>query len=268
MLDTNHYKNSSCAFAEQIVAYLYDETGEQEKAIFEAHLTDCENCAEELSAFGFVRSAVQQWRTAEFSPMRTPAIEIPFEKSSEISVISTENRSWFADLRRLLTLIPLRTATAALAILVVCAGLTLFVYNFSGKTDIAENNRQPVKTAAPIVKEKNEQSPKINDERELAEQNSPAPISQTSEELKIKNSRPAAENSSLKAPDQKRAAPKTEMLARNSDNSAPVHQIKNNVNLNKTVTAENRKAPKLANFDEIEDNSLRLSDLMAEVEKE
>ena len=90
MLDTNHYKNSSCAFAEQIVAYLYDEANPQEKTDFEAHLTNCENCADELSAFGLVRSSVQQWRTAEFLPMQIPAIEIPFEKHRAIVVNSTE----------------------------------------------------------------------------------------------------------------------------------------------------------------------------------
>ncbi len=260
MLDTNHYKNSSCAFAEQIVAYLYDEANPQEKTNFESHLANCENCAEELSAFGFVRSAVQQWRTAEFSPMRTPAIEIPFEKSSEISVISTEKRSWFAGLRRLFTLNPLRTATAALAILVVCAGLTLFIYNFSGNAEIAENNdnKPPESAALPTT----EQPTKV-DSIEIARDSSADKLSEPETE---KLPKAAAQNTVEKVSDSLRRTPKNESVAGNLNDSAPVRKVTEVGNINKTSVAKNEKLPKLADFDEPEDNSLRLSDLMAEVE--
>ena len=64
MLNNNH--NPSCAFAEQIVSYLYNETNAKEKAAFDAHLNNCSTCADELAGFGFVRSSIVEWKNAEF----------------------------------------------------------------------------------------------------------------------------------------------------------------------------------------------------------
>ena len=264
MLDTNH-KNSPCAFAEQLVSYLYDEVNAQEKSVFESHLTHCENCAEELSAFSFVRSSVQQWRTEEFSPMQTPAIEIPFKKPSEISIISTEKRSWFADLRQLFTA---QTAVTAVAVLAVCIGLTLFAYNFSGKTEIAEKNEN--KPTESVVSPLIEQPTKVDSE-EVASKNSannqnhapevinPTPKSENLPRFRRKSSIERVSNNT-------KQTAKNELVAQNSNNSAPVKKVKGSNKISKATVAKSRQVPKLTDFDEVEDNSLRLSDLMAEVE--
>ncbi len=267
MLDTNH-QNSSCAFAEQLVSYLYNEANAQEKSVFESHLTNCEKCADELSAFGFVRSSVQQWRTEEFSPMQTPAMEIPFEKSSEISVKSTEKRSWFADLRQLFTLFPAQTMVAAFAVLAVCIGLTLFAYNFSGKTEIAEKiYNKPIKSVvSPTV----EQPTKVDSE-EVARKNSADDQNSAPEVI---NAAPKSENlprfsrkSSIeRVSNNTKQTVKNELVAQNSNNSTPVRKVKDINKVNKEIVAKNQQVPKLADFDEVKDNSLRLSDLLAEVD--
>ncbi|MDQ3908724.1 MAG: zf-HC2 domain-containing protein, partial [Acidobacteriota bacterium] len=51
-------ETSECGRGEQLVAYLYGETGERERADFEGHLAACAACRAELSAFAQVREAV------------------------------------------------------------------------------------------------------------------------------------------------------------------------------------------------------------------
>ena len=267
MLDTNHYKNSSCAFAEQIVAYLYDEATAQEKTDFQAHLTDCENCADELSAFGFVRSSVQKWRTEEFLPMQTPAIEIPFEKSAEISVISAEKFSRLAGLRQLFTLSPAwAKASTAFALLVVCIGLTFVIINFSVSNDLAESRKSTSEKSiiSPAIENETEQNTEdVSDE--IAKQDSLGEIIEPFEDKPKVEKLPQTQlKSSIKnvSTDTKR----TRKIEAAAENSTPVRKVKKLNNINDLTVAKNQQIPKLADFDEFEDNSLRLSDLMAEVE--
>lgn len=266
MLDTNH-KNSSCAFAEQLVSYLYNEANAREKSVFESHLTNCENCADELSAFGFVRSSVQQWRTEEFSPLQTPAMEIPFEKSREIRASSTEKHSWFANLRQLFTLSP--AWATAFAVLFICIGLTFIIINFSGSNDVAESKQiAPEKSiVSPAIENKAEQNvEEVADE--IAKENLSDKITEPFEEKPEIETVPrvAPKNSIEKVSNNTKLKPKNETIAQNSSNSAPVRKVKDINNINKATVAKNQQVPKLADFDEVEDNSLRLSDLMAEVE--
>ncbi len=266
MLDTNH-KNSSCAFAEQLVSYLYNEANAQEKSVFESHLVNCENCADELSAFGFVRSSVQQWRTEEFSPMQTPAMKIPFEESREIRINSMEKHSWFANLRQLFTLSP--TWATAFATLIVCVGMIFLAINFSGSNDVAENNQiAPEKSViSPAIENEAEQNVKeVSDE--IAKESSSDKIVEPFEEKPEIESLPRVvpKNSIDRVSNNTKRTPKNEAAAQNSNNSAPVRKVTDLNKINKATIAENRQVPKLADFDEVEDNSLRLSDLMAEVE--
>ncbi len=70
----------------------------------------------------------------------------------------------------------------------------------------------------------------------------------------------------LKVSNNIKRTPKIEVAAQTSNNSASVRKVKDINNINKAAVAKNLQVPKLADFDEVEDNSLRLSDLMAEVE--
>lgn len=266
MLDTNH-QNSSCAFAEQLVSYLYNEANAQEKSVFESHLTNCENCTDELSAFGFVRSSVQQWKTEEFLPMQTPEMEIPFEKSSEIRVDSTEEYSWFTKLSQLFTFSP--AWATAFAVLFVCIGLTFIIINFSGSNDIAESKKNATEKSiiSPAIENKAEQNVvEVSDE--IVKESSSDKIAEPIEEKPEIETVPriAPKNSTVKISNKIKRTPKNETIAQNSNNSAPVRKVKDINNINKAAVAKNQKVPKLADFDEVEDNSLRLSDLMAEVE--
>ncbi len=269
MLDTN-YKNSSCAFAEQLVSYLYNEANAQEKSVFKSHLANCENCADELSAFGFVRSSVQQWRTEEFSPMQTPAMEIPFEKSPEIIINSTEKHPRLAGLRQFFAISPAwATTSAAFVLLTICVGLTFVAINFYGSNDIAKSKQiaSEKSIVSPVIENKAEQNvEEVSDE--IAKESSSDKIAEPLEEKpEIENlPRTAPKNSIVKVSNNTKRIPKNETIAQNYNNSAPVRKVKDINNINKATVAKNQQVPKLADFDEVEDNSLRLSELMAEVD--
>ena len=267
MLDTNH-QNPSCTFAEQLVSYLYGESGEQDKTQFELHLAACAKCADELAGFGLVRYSVQDWRTQEFSNLATPAIEIPFTFSPEIAAVAAEKRSRLADLRRFLTLSPAwGAAGAAFMILAMVAGSVFVMRSFYGGNDVADVIVNPQSSAAeqPIEK-KSEQPKEIIAAVEPAKQDSSAEISAPLEAMaKIKNAPQTAPETSLaKTADNPRRAPKSEMIAQNVNKSARKIKVDNGGN---AVAAETQKVPRLTEYKEVRDDSLRLSDLMAEVEK-
>jgi len=59
---TNHYH---CDDKERLVAYLYGETSERERAQVEAHLGGCRACAEEVAELRAVRADLAAWQPPE-----------------------------------------------------------------------------------------------------------------------------------------------------------------------------------------------------------
>ncbi len=58
---------NDCGRKEDLVAYLYDEAGVNERASFDRHLDDCDSCRNELTAFGRVRDELSAWQVG-FAP--------------------------------------------------------------------------------------------------------------------------------------------------------------------------------------------------------
>lgn len=56
-----------CDRKEDLVAYLYGEATAAERASFERHLNDCDDCGAELKAFGRVRDDLSAWQVG-FAP--------------------------------------------------------------------------------------------------------------------------------------------------------------------------------------------------------
>jgi Putative zinc-finger len=252
-MSSNNGHNSSCAFEEQIVSYLYDEASKQEKIEFETHLKTCANCAGELSGFGFVRSSIQEWRNEEIFALEMPALEIPALKTA---TVERESSSWLENLKRVFSFSP-KFAFGALAALVICAGLVVLALNFSGNRNIADSE---VKQPEPILA-----SNKINEEKIAAPKDekvsdiAPAPLKQETADNKfVEKSLPTKKDSRVKAPN---AAPKNKINAPKSNNFA--------TNKNKkTDKLEKQEIPTLSDFDEDEDESLRLADLFSEIDTE
>lgn len=262
---SNHQKHlSSCAFAAEIVSYVYDEFAEAEKRALENHLVKCAHCAAELADFAALRSSIGEWREIEFAGLENPLIEVPRGRKSVAHEISNGFASWAEKLRRTLTLAPLRAAAFAAAIVAVCFGLTLVAFKFSGGDLLAEKesfdqvkpiisptaqNTAEQKSAPQVLPDAADNSPKA-----LAKQKQlPAkPGSKTADQVNIKAAAVADS-----ADEQIR--PKTET-------SSPIKakSVKNE-NL-KVRPAPRQVAPKLSDDEETEDDSLRLADLFEEID--
>ncbi len=250
MLNNNH--NPSCAFAEQIVSYLYGETIGKEKATFDAHLNNCASCADELAGFGFVRASIVEWKTEEFLNLETPSINIPYPIA-----VATEKQSWLGELRKLFAL-SLTWATA-FAVLIVCVGLVLLAVNFSNDKNIARKVEKPTNAVvSPTVEEKPtppiEETAKQTPTEELPK---PSNIENASEKYSPQS---APKNQFVKVSNNVR---KNKGVTQTANNVVNIRKLKDDKT---TLTARKQVVPKLNSLEEEEDNSVRLADLFAEVE--
>ncbi len=145
LLETNH--KSTCKFAEELVAYLYDEIPAGTRATFEVHLSKCVSCTEELAGFTTVRSSVLEWRIQEFDILRSPAIELPYpvEPRTPNADPVKQTVSWAQYLGGLLELpakfYPLAVGFAAVVLL---AGLGVFLIPGISHKDIAGDNKSRI----------------------------------------------------------------------------------------------------------------------------
>ncbi len=274
---SNNHHNSQCSFAEDLVSYLYGEINSAEKSKFENHLDKCSSCDEELAAFGYVRSSINDWRDEDFLVLETPEIAIPvFEKQQTIdnSIISSNSRLWFGGLRNLFSLSPAwATGTGAFAALAVFIGLTLVFINSSKNSDLTES-KNPVNSTESIA----------NTEK-IAENNQI--ISENKEEIENKKDQPEPIFVEKNSPEKVEIPSKSENLSpekavvtvsekitktnRNTKNQKPsetsvAEKDRNNSN-NKSNNSAVKNVPKLSNLAEEDENddSLRLADLFDEV---
>jgi len=251
----NNHKNSNCGFSEELVSYLYGETGGAENTAFEAHLQSCAGCAEELEAFSGVHFSIDDWKLKEFANLVTPSIEIPYEKAEKSIAVSNVSGSWLSALRRdLFSLSPRgwSLATASFAVLAVCVGIALFALNSRKDNDVAGSNKNnPVilptveKTPEPTNVNANQKNQPDREVKPLNDPKSPQP------EVAI-------------APE-----PKNSRVVKASNNPRPVQKVENtNIQKNNEVkrNKNNEVPPKIVVEDDDEDNTLRLAELFDEID--
>jgi hypothetical protein len=268
MLDSN-YRNKSCGFGEEVVAYLYDEIGKNEKIRFESHLAICKNCEEEVNSFGVLRNSISEWRVTDFESLSLPEVKINFEDNKKtISSISTNSKSWFAGISRIFSISPpWATATAGFAVLVVCAVITFFAFNFVGENELSKINEKPTLNQ-PKTEEKVVQ-PEKND---LVENNSLE--QKKSDTFKIEgktNSEYVKETSIKKSPVKQKENIKKQILAKkdtkqqkNTNQKQVIKRPDDEIMAN----FDEKQVPKLSNFSEGTENetdSISLADLFDEV---
>jgi len=261
-MSNNNHNNSSCAFAEQMVSYLYGEADAKEKYKFETHLKNCLACTDELAAFGFVRSAVLDWRAERFSKLPTPSFDIPvpeFKKSFSTTVVSDGNSSWFAGFRQMFSFNLMR-ATAAFGILVICAGVAWFAFNSFGGNEIAENenNRNLIQAAVSPTVEIFKKPEEKNVADKKGEQSSlPFEVTNSSQQTK-REGQDRLNKSAIRVSNN---APKN-----NLDSSAR-NPKETNESIKKATSVRKKQIPNLNDAeDEEEDKTIRLADLFDELD--
>ncbi len=223
--------NSACCPGEEIVSYLYDEMPADVRARFEDHLASCTVCTDEFAEISDSRFSVYEWNKIEFAQIPTPVFAIRPQ--------DPEQTGWLERLTGLISLTPAWTRFAvAGAIIVVFGSVMLF------RSELASD----VTLTADI--------PAVISEVQKPDLSAATPAL------------PAAENIPTKideAPEAKAYVP-----SRNTK-SASKSRKSRSTGSNRVETASRRNfvprsAPRLTNVDIEEETSLRLADLLAEVE--
>jgi hypothetical protein len=222
----------SCGRADDIVAYMYGELGSDERGRFEKHLADCMSCIDEFAAVSDARFSVYEWNKEEFVPLATPVFSIPYTPRPAPSI------GFFAAIGEMIRGAGWPVPVAAS--LVLCAGLVFaaMIFTGTGSDQIARVEvEDKSQTADPSVAELPEiVEPVIENTKIPAASSGPA-ITQA------RRIQPQSVDRNMKQTSRKSDEPRirTELL--------PVVG----------------KAPVLSGFEENDDRSLRLSDLLDEI---
>lgn len=236
MRDSDH--NTRCKGNDKIVGYIFGELAPAERDQFEAHLEDCSSCIDELAAVSVSHFEVSEWRKAEFEPLATPVFAIPYRVTFMQRLQSTFGFApgW------------LTTAGAMASLLVVTAGGVFFASNFFSDHEVAaviENSNRP-----PTLPKKVSSADVVNGPAENGRDNAQVTSGDFNKQEPV--DRPVTKKPGNPAPKVVRA---------NTVNGPQI--VTKPKNLKPDVTVSN---PRLSDFEDDEDESLRLSDLFADID--
>src|SRR2546423_9899247 len=131
---------NACARAEDLIAYLYNESSEREASDFKRHLDDCASCRAELSAFAGVRDSVGLWRQQVLSAFEASESNT----STTLATDAPAHRSALRALREFFSLSPVSMqAATALATLAFIALIVVAVLHFSRSSNESALVAQP-----------------------------------------------------------------------------------------------------------------------------
>ncbi len=256
MINNNH-KNSACGFSDELVSYLYDEATDIEKTIFKAHLDNCSICADELSSFSGVHFSINDWKQKEFVSLKTPIIDIPYQKHEKPTIeVSGIKVSWLSGLRDLFALSPRAWSmtTASVVVLAVCVGIALFVVNSRNSTDIAGTDKTKSK---PMFSPTAEKTPPPSNTNVIE---NVSPDKQVKPNIEPKSTEPEVAGTNG-------ANSNNNRVVKVSNNQRP-SQRPENVRKNNETNNKNKNIPieiKTIEDDE-EDNTLRLAEMFDEID--
>lgn len=224
---------AGCSFSEEVVSYLYNEIGASKRTEFESHLMSCDTCTAELADVSFARLDVYEWHRDEFAEMPTPRIIIPYGEAAKASWVDAI-RSFFGS--------PARLATAGAAFAVVTLALGIVFLRAPTEESLMAVNKQVPEVVQDTVSRPD--SAVVDDSSKNDD------IGQAEDEKVF-----------AKDPDVK---PVKASVIRNSQNRGPKTVRSTPRNTPQPATAR-RNAPRLNDFEDEDDNTLRLGDLLAEI---
>ncbi len=223
--------NNNCGNSEAFVAYIYNELLVNDRERFEDHLLDCTACTDEFASVADSRYSVYEWRKLDFDPLETPVFQIPYT-ATQASI------GWFEAFKGIFATGPRLATAGAFVVLIAVAGIA-FINGGFGSGELAKVDYVPAVVESPLPPEPVRIEPDtVLPNVDTAEAIVPVPESPElakSEEMVTPRS---------KAVTTKRRV--TTVAVRN------VQQAPNSV-------------PRLNDFDDVTDTSLRLSDLVADI---
>ena len=224
--------DATCKYSNGILPYMYGEMVSPATDEFESHLLECQACTDEFAALSAARYEVYDWKKLEFDPLATPAIAIPYGEASTAVSWVEKLRTAFAGNWAMPT-----AAFAGLAIVSVFVALLVVPRGVDEVASI-DNSNTPANRPAANTPNQNQPSPTVATETDQIQESTPA----------RQPSRPTL----VREPSPRRPM-------RTQQSVAP-----KNIEARTTVTAPN--APRLNEFVEEEDDSLRLAELLEDVD--
>jgi len=218
---------NNCGFASEAVSYLYGEMPAAERSVFEDHLVGCDACTDEFAAISYSRVSVMEWQRGEFAHLPTPEIVIPYE---------TAAASWFDGVRGLFAFPGFGAAIAMAGLLIVITAAFVGYYvNSSKEPSVAVSEPITNKTAVPVDVPSSHPAEIINQ--------LPAPVAANEKRPTSRPTQPVRAVTKQRTPKVVRTL--TADLDRDIKPVVPVV-----------------KAPVLSTYDDDDDKSLRLTDLL------
>lgn len=226
-----NYKN--CGSGDAIVGYIYNELPSAERLAYEDHLLDCAACTDEFAAIADSRYAVYEWQKLEFEPMATPRFAIQYTETSV---------SWFDAIRSIFATGPRLATAGAFGLLIAALGLAVIISSDRSTEIVSIDSIEVIDTfsvpAAPTAEDtvatvSKPVEPNVADNDNVVR---PEFLADTKQTPKIEQKR------------------KTRVVRRN------------NLRPRNIGTDTQAKAPRLNDFEDFSDDSLRLADLVAEVD--
>lgn len=237
----NGKDKNSCLFGEELVSYIYGELPTAKHNAFESHLLNCSACTAEFADMSMSRLGVFEWHRDEFLPLATPHFVIPYEKTA----VAEPEYSWVDALRGLFS--PARFAMAGGAFAVLAVAFTaIYVATSSTGSNVAVGVTESV---TPVA---------VPDQREVAASKDFVKIDEenAADTTTVSNDQPQRVN---KTPD-----PKDTKVIQVKSVKKPVNRITQSQSAQKAPVTNN--APRLGTYVETEDTSLRLADLVADID--
>ena len=232
-------KIKECGFSADMVPYMYAELPAAESAIFETHLLDCTACTDEFASLSSARYEVYDWKKVEFDMIPTPSFVVPVAFESDPAM------SWTEKIRAAFSASWAVPSVAFAAVAIVSIFAVIFISSSGENIQIASNDDR-----SDIVAR--EQTVNQIPETSLA------PVaSKASDEALSKNSAPLLASVPPAAPN---AAPRKAAVRRTKAASRP------NEFTQASVRNDQKKIPRLNDFAENEDTSLRLAEMFDDLE--
>ncbi len=218
-------KSLICSDDDAFVAYLYGEMPTPEREAFEDHLIVCVPCTDEFAAAADSRYSVFEWKKLDFDPLETPVFEIPYAEAKP-------SYSWVDSLKGIFATGPRLATAGAFGLVLAILGFAFYGGSFSGE-EIAE--------VPPIPETRSIERPATapaNADPVIGSDDSNTPEIEPALVV-VKDKEPQKARRSVKT-----IAPKSTVAQR---------------------TAERVRVPRLNDFDEFSDESLRLADLVSDI---
>lgn len=232
----NNVLSPKCKLSTDILSYMYGELPAAECSTFESHLLDCGDCTDEFAAISLARYEVYDWKKTDFEPLETPVFVIPSPARA-----MTTGASWIDTLRNAFNHSWAVPGFALAGLAIISAFAVVLYYPGGTGSDFARvnSNVSPVAEPIPLAANKASTVPSLI-AKDAVEEQAPQP-------------RKTAHATSVRSVHKLNIRPARRSLPPRAVEAA-------------ATRTPQRVVPRLNEFAEDEDTSLRLAQLFEDID--